>query len=79
MIDVRTLGGRDAPTVRVTTVDATNYWRSYEIQLGPSEVDGASVLQGKRVAPETEPDVPSNVFDAARNYFEEQGQEVFGR
>jgi len=78
VIDVAELEARDRPAVRVTTVDATGAKRVYEVYLGPSEVDGASVQAGKRVAPDTEPSAPSRVFDAARDHFESDGHEVFG-
>lgn len=78
MIDVTAVEDRDRPTVRVTTVDATETERVYEVQLGPSEVNGVPVQQGKCVKPDGESRVPEPVFDAARTCFEADGHEVFG-
>lgn len=78
MIDVAAVEDRDRPTVRVTTVDATETERVYEVHLGPTEVGGVPVQEGKCVAPEEKPSVPEPVFNAARTRFEADGYEVFG-
>ena len=75
----------DLARVRVTTEDATGTERVYRISLPASEcIDGAYVMAGRRVdddAPEDEPaggGPSSGAYDAAREYFREQGFEVFG-
>ena len=71
----------DRPTVVVRTTDATETTRKYRIALGPEELDDGIVLGGKRIDDGVPDDGqvhgPSQqAWDAAREYFRDQGYEV---
>lgn len=65
----------------VKTVDATGHRRRYKVSLTNDVINGRTILAGKRIDEhDYERDTPdgptSAVYDAAREWFDEQGFEV---